>query len=1155
MPPKRRDDFKVAIICALALEAEAVEALFDEIYDRSGMIYGKQPGDTNLYITGRIGKHDIVLCCMPEMGKVSAASVSSALTISYPGIRLALVVGICGGAPSPSSDQQIFLGDVIISDAVVGYDFGRQFPDGFRRKTAVKDILGRPNREIRSLMTGLRMAGTRRELREQMLRNLRRIQGSEAKWQPPGSAEDILFEASYHHKHYNEGSPVTCCSDQDINICDEALKQDCSRLGCDKNRVTRRRDGRVADAAIHTGTIASANTVMKSGEHRDRIVREKNVIGFEMEAAGVWDNVSCIIVKGVCDYADSHKSKLWQAYAAATGASAAKAFLEFWGPNCEGAREPERHWMVPFLRNSQFVGRTNEIERVEDLILQPDGPAKIAISGLGGVGKTQVVLELAYRMRHKDAGLSIFWIPCTNYESVEQAYSSIASAIGIQRVEVAKAKEQVRDHLQKTAWKWLLIFDNADDMDMWIKGSDTNPALKNFLPRNEQGRIIFTSRNRKLATKLAGRHVVPIDKLDEQTGVQFLKRSLIDSDLVDDMDTTIALLEQLTFLPLAIAQAAAYINENSTGLADYLELLQGQESNVVKILSEDFEDEGRYGSLQNPVVSTWLISFEQIQRLNELAANYLSLMACINPRDIPRSLLPQSTSKKESLDAIGLLKAYSFIAEQDKSGLLALHRLVRLATRNWLRKEDQFTQWISKTADRLNETFPDADHEHRKLWREYLPHVLSLIGEHQFQTQQDKYTELLHKVATCIYLDGRYNEAAVMFENIVSIRVREYGTMNHFTLGSMSNLALIYSSQGQWKKAEELGIQTLEIKKQVLGLEHPDTLITMSNLVLTYNKQGQWEKAEELGMQVLEIRKQVLSLEHPNTLTSMSNLAFTYNRQGQQKKAEELEMQVLEIKKQVLGPEHPNTLTSMSNLASTYNYQGQWKKAEELGMQVLEIKKQVLGPEHPDTLVSMSNLAFTYNRQGQWKKAEELGMQVLEITKQVLGPEHPNTLVSMSNQASTYHSQGQWKKAEELGIQVLEITKQVLGPEHPHILTSMHNLACTWHSLGKVNDALILMKECAQLRSKHLGPDHPRTLSSSAFFSDWQHANNSSPNKPLLSAQPEKDQNAPDTSEPLATMSLASRSADERTTEQSESGSKTTKHRNRLGLKRLFRRS
>jgi nucleoside phosphorylase len=143
MRPRSRDDFAIAIICALPLEAEAVEALFNETYDRLGRHYGKQRGDPNAYINGRISKHDVVLCYMPGMGKGSAAGVASSLLVSYPGVKLALVVRIYGGAPSLPNHQEIFLGDVIISDLVIKYDFGRQYPGGFQRKTRVKDTLGR----------------------------------------------------------------------------------------------------------------------------------------------------------------------------------------------------------------------------------------------------------------------------------------------------------------------------------------------------------------------------------------------------------------------------------------------------------------------------------------------------------------------------------------------------------------------------------------------------------------------------------------------------------------------------------------------------------------------------------------------------------------------------------------------------------------------------------------------------------------------------------------------------------------------------------------------------------------------------------------------------------------------------------------------------
>jgi nucleoside phosphorylase len=338
MRPRSRDDFAIAIICALPLEAEAVEALFDETYDRLGKYYSKQRGDPNAYINGRIGKHDVVLCYMPGMGKGSAAGVASSLRVSYTGIELALVVGICGGAPPPPKYQEIFLGDVIISDSVIEYDFGRQYPGGFQRKTGIKDTLGRPGPEIRALLNGLRAENARNELQNQTQQYLHILQ-QRAKWCHPG-VSDILFKASYLHKHYNHASPAGCsCLGSDSfdqvcdQICKEALEKDCDDLNCNKGQKIRCREISEANpTSIYIGPVASADAVMKSGQHRDEIVRREKVIGFEMEGAGVWENVPCIIIKGVCDYADSHKSKLWQEYAAATGASAAKAFLEYWMP-------------------------------------------------------------------------------------------------------------------------------------------------------------------------------------------------------------------------------------------------------------------------------------------------------------------------------------------------------------------------------------------------------------------------------------------------------------------------------------------------------------------------------------------------------------------------------------------------------------------------------------------------------------------------------------------------------------------------------------------------------------------------------------------------------------------------------------------------------
>jgi tetratricopeptide (TPR) repeat protein len=734
-------------------------------------------------------------------------------------------------------------------------------------------------------------------------------------------------------------------------------------------------------------------------------------------------------------------------------------------------------WMVPFDRNPRFVGRQSQLQDLAERVFAEDRPKRAAIIGLGGVGKTQVALELAYRVREKYPECSIFWIPSTGMESIEQAYMNIGQQLGMQDVEPAEVKTRVQAHLsQESACQWLLIFDNADDMDMWMSDSDTPSALKTYLPRSRQGYVVFTTRNRRLAVRLASSEVIMIPEMDEVTAIDVLKKSLIQVDLLNDYEATTALLHQLTFLPLAITQAAAYINENGLSLADYVSLLQKQEEDVIDLLSEDFEDEGRYCDIKNPVATTWLISFNQIQLLDHLAADFLSFMSCVNPRDIPRSLLPPALSEKRMTDALGLLNAYSFISIQPVNQFLSLHRLVHLATRNWLRKSDSLEQWVIKTGVQLNEVFPDDSHENRGLWREYLPHVQYILRSEEFQNQGKAREGLLQKVGRCLRSDGRYNEAGTLFEEVVESRRKRLTQDHEKILSGMADLASTYIYQGRWKEAEDLEVQVIEIEKRVLGPEHPNILSSIANLALTYLHQGRWKEAEELEKQVIEISKRVLGSEHPDTIKSMGNLASTYRNQGRWKEAEELGVQVIEIAKRVLGPEHPNTLALMGNLALSYQDQGRWKEAEELEVQVVKIRKRVLGPEHPDTLVSIVNLASTFRNQGRWKEAEVLQTQVMEIAKRLGGPEHPGSLTIMGNLASTYRSQGRWKEAEKLEVQVMKIRKKVLGPEHPDTLLSIANLASTFQNQGQWEEAEKLEVLVLEIRKRVLGLEHPGSL-------------------------------------------------------------------------------
>jgi tetratricopeptide (TPR) repeat protein len=755
---------------------------------------------------------------------------------------------------------------------------------------------------------------------------------------------------------------------------------------------------------------------------------------------------------------------------------------------------------VPFERNPRFTGREPQLAEIEGKLFTRDHTAKIAITGLGGVGKTQLVLELLYRMKDKNKHCLIIWVHATNGESLHQAYRDVAWQLRIPgwEDENADVKRLVQGHLSRDdAGQWLIVFDNADDIDMWIakagskqESEEGSRGLGDYLPSSGQGSIIFTTRDRRTASKLARQNVVIIPEMDEVAATQLLQKCLINPDLVNNRHDTAVLLAELTYLPLAIAQAAAFINENGITLGCYLSLLAEQEEEVIALLSKEFEDDGRYRNIKNPVATTWLISFEQIQQRNSLAAQYLSFMSCVDPKEIPQSLLPPGSSRKEETEAIGTLDAYSFVSRRPGNPVLDLHRLVHLATRNWLRKERKLAQWTERVIVRLEEVFPDDDHKNRSVWRRYLPHARYAQQADLTDKDWTCRMDLIWRYGMCLYRDGQWDEAEVAFTQVLEMRTRVLGPDHLSTLTSMANLASTYWNQGRWNEAENLHVQVMEIRKEVLGANHPDTLTSMANLASTYRKQGRFNEAEKLEVQVMETSKAVLGAEHPDTLTSMASLASTYRNQGRWSEAEKLGVQVIEIMKAVLGAEHPDTLTSMANLASTYWLQGRWNEAEKLEVQVMETSKAVLGAEHPDTLTSMANLASTYRNQGRRNEAEKLEMQVIKIRKAVLGAEHPDTLTSMANLASTYYSQERWSAAEKLDVQVVETRKAVLGAEHPSTLTSMANLAYTWKSQRRLPDALTLLEACCRLRHKVLGPDHPYTRASFHALSHWRDEHN-----------------------------------------------------------------
>lgn len=1035
----RREDFEIAIVCGLPLEYDAVSLVSDEEW--------KDDKENNDCKTGRIGEHNVVLALLPSMGKASAASTAASIRSSYRHVRLCFLVGICGGVPQTGS-KEILLGDVVVGKAIVSYDFGRQYPDGFTLKDGIESNTTKPDRHIRKQLAMFETINGRLRFQEEIARFLEKLQakaiqqGCGAKYRYPGTDEDRLFLPEYRHKH--RISPACICSKCEKGsdpICEDAIKSLCQDLGCaeqylvPRTRLKKKRAGEIRkaqDPAIHIGIVGSGDRVIKSGEHRDSIAKPKGIIAFEMEGAGIMEEIPCVVVKGVCDYADCHKSKKWQDFAAATAASALQAILDYLPPakSREHSLEQvprEGHFLVPFGRNENFIGREDILQRIIARInpgINKDDCQRTAVEGLGGIGKTQIALEAAFRLHEIYPGYSIFWVPAVEAAGFENAYHEIGQSLGVAGIDEdsADVKTLVKAALsRKDAGPWLLIVDNADDADLVC----SRKGLSSSLPFSPIGSILFTTRNHQATVELdipeAG--VVSIPEMSQTEATEMLQRSLKGSQ-TQDTESLTSLLEFLAYLPLAIKQASAYMAKTGMATSRYLQHCRSSDKTMIKLLSKNFEDRGRYRGIENAVAMTWLISFEQISREYPLAIQYLRSMCFIAEKEIPSSLLWTADDELEAEEAIGALKAYAFITERTGQQSYDMHRLVRLAIHNWLENNGELEACVTATLNKLDKVFPLPEHENRVDWMQYLPHALTALKFRDRSTDITASRSLLQKVAVSKLLLGKYQDAESLYSQELELLKVVRGAEHPDMLAAMNDIAIALGRQGKWGDAELIHRQVLEVQTKVLGAEHPHTLRSMNNIANIIYYQGKWGEAELIHRQVLEVRTKVLGAKHPDTLASMNNLAIALCKQKKYYKAETIHRQVLELQFKVLGAEHPNTLISMKSLSVVLHTQGKYDEAERIIQQALELQTKVLGAEHPDTLISMNNLAHMLYNQEKFNKAEIIYQQVLEVQTKVLGAKHPYTLLSMESLAVALRNQGKCDEAKAITQQAQKVIAQ-----------------------------------------------------------------------------------------------------------------------------------
>ncbi|KAF4948389.1 hypothetical protein FGADI_9701 [Fusarium gaditjirri] len=690
--------------------------------------------------------------------------------------------------------------------------------------------------------------------------------------------------------------------------------------------------------------------------------------------------------------------------------------------------------LIPYTINPDFVGRSEILYLLKSQLGDPEaqsqgkGHRRAALYGLGGVGKTQIALSYAYWIQGVSQDISVFWVHASSVEKFSESYANIANECRISGHEdpTFDALSTVRDWLEsKQSGQWLMVIDNADDMQLFFPHNDssklkadTESGMSQFIPQCPHGNILVTTRNMQVGSRLTkGKFPIEVGKMDEYEATLLLRQGLQQAD--EPEKDLVELSSRLEFLPLALVQAAAFIQENSITVCEYLELLDGSQDDLVELLNEEFETVGRDSDTPRAVAQTWMLSFQQIERQYLFASELLSLMCLFDRQKIPldfvdfyaRETLPaESNTKLQLVKALGVLKAFSFI-RPEKGGDHTMHRLIQLVTRTWLVRKGRIAEFTRHAFSAVSDFYPYASFDDAEFWLEdmttctaYLSHAKSVLEAQIIETEEDRLirASVLHRVGSFFRFQDRYREA------------------------------------------ESLQREGLNIRRELLGEEHIETLVTISDLAGSLADLRRFEESDELQRSLIETLKRLHGEEHEKTLDAMSNLAVHLSQQDRNDEAIALDRHVLEVRKRILGEEHIDTIQVMDNLAARL----EGEEAEELQRRVVEVKTRILGKEHPSTVHSKANLAMTLFNGDELGEAEDLFLEALEANKKILGEDHPTTLRVMANLGSVWLLLGQ-----------MFLNQRHLYPD-----------------VDMLGDAKRLFEECLGLRMKRLGPDDSETI-------------------------------------------------------------------------------
>ena len=642
--------------------------------------------------------------------------------------------------------------------------------------------------------------------------------------------------------------------------------------------------------------------------------------------------------------------------------------------NIDGQKKLTPTKDIPYRGSVHFVGRETELTTIHEDLRRGN---YVAITGMGGLGKTELVTQ--YARQYQDHYDGIIWFNARQRILAAEVFELFTFKFGLEIPQTQGKKLLTLQ--QQVAWCWLQYPETQKPVLIVVDDLTDLTQLQDVVPPETRFRVLITTRQQHLDPNYI--QELPLEVLSPPIALELLQKQLGKNHqrVVNEPETATEICEFLGNLPLGIILVGSYLTTDlGLSLTQMLERLQKR-----KLAETALQKRETINQTQLGIKAAFNLTWETLDTQTQYLGAFLSLFSPqfilwdlvvwvieFEVKNEEKQLIwteEELTTSKKRLYQVNFLQT-----GQESPEAYTIHNLVRLFLQEQLAEVGEKQPILERTFITPMIAFAEG-----------LPLSPTSQDIENFQLVVVHLEDLGKRL-----IDEINQETAVENNLPVSMVADEI-------LWVFTGLGRFYKGQGLYQVAEFWYQQLVKVCQTLFTGDHPNVASSLNNLASLYHNQGKYSEAEPLYLDALEMRKRLFTGDHPDVAQSLNNLALFYHNQGKYSKAEPLYLDALEMIKRLFTGDHPNVASSLNNLAGLYHNQGRYSEAEPLYLDALKMRRRLFTGDHPDVADSLNNLAVLYYSQGKYSEAEPLYLEALAMSERVQGTNHPNTIIFRNN--------------------------------------------------------------------------------------------------------------------------------------------------------------